>query len=119
VGRQAPRSGRLRATVARIGSLLDARPPGRRDCLLESLDDMARKQTPAAPRTVSGTLRAAIAGRGLTAYAVARMTGVDTSVVARFLAGERGLSMKSLDRLCEALELELRPSPGAPGGAGD
>jgi plasmid maintenance system antidote protein VapI len=109
VGRQAARSGRLTAAVARIGALLDTRPPGRRGAFQEHLDDMAREKPPTAPPTVSETLRAEILSRGLTAYAVARLAGVDTSVVARFLARERGLSMKTLDRLCEALELELQP----------
>lgn len=109
VGRQATRQSRLTATVARIGHILNTRPPDRLEAFQELLDDMAKKKPPAAPPTVSETIRAVIVSRGLTAYAVASLAGVDTSVVARFLAGERGLSMKTLDRVCSALELILSP----------
>jgi plasmid maintenance system antidote protein VapI len=74
---------------------------------------MAKKKPPSGPPTVSETIRGEIMRRGGTAYAIARQSGVDTSVITRFMAGERGLSMKTLDRLCVSLELELRPSPRA------
>jgi transcriptional regulator with XRE-family HTH domain len=36
--------------------------------------------------------------------------GVDDGVLSRFMRGERGLTTKTLDRLCEYLNLELRES---------
>jgi transcriptional regulator with XRE-family HTH domain len=71
---------------------------------------MAKKKPAAAPPTVSETIRAEITRRGLTAYAAAQLAGVDTSVMSRFMAGERGLSMRTLDRVCVALALTLRPA---------
>lgn len=113
VGRQAPRSSRLTAAVARIGAILDTRPPDRRGAFQEMLDDMAKKKRTSGPPTVSETIRAEITRRGLTAYGAAQLVGVDPSVIARFMAGERGLSMRTLDRVCAALELQLQPSPRA------
>lgn len=109
VGRQAPRSSRLTATVARIGAILDTRPPERLGAFQEMLDDMAKKKPATGPPIVSEAIRAEIARRGLTAYGAAQLAGVDPSVIARFVAGERGLSMRTLDRVCVALELVLQP----------
>ncbi len=56
----------------------------------------------------SEVLRAEIARRGLTAYAVGKRSGVDVSILQRFLTGERLLSLKSFDKVCAALGMGLR-----------
>ena len=45
---------------------------------------------------------------GLTAYRVAVLSRVDTGALSKFLAGKRGLSLDAVDRIVEALDLELR-----------
>jgi hypothetical protein len=55
-------------------------------------------------RSISATLRAAIAGQS---YRVATLAKVDAGIVRRFELGKRGLSIESVDRLCRALGLRL------------
>ena len=59
-----------------------------------------------------------IDSRGLTAYAVAKLAGVDPGVVARFMSGLRDIRLETADRLAGALGLRLvevgrRPAPKA------
>jgi transcriptional regulator with XRE-family HTH domain len=63
------------------------------------------------PDIISDQLRAAIKASGLTPYAVAASAGVTPSIVTRFLNGERGLSLESLDAIGVALGLHLAPVP--------
>ncbi len=56
---------------------------------------------------ISHPLRVAIATRGLTAHALARVAGVDPGVVKRFLEGRRGLTLATADKLAAALALRL------------
>lgn len=58
--------------------------------------------------TLSGRLRHFIRERGESLAGIARETGVNHGALSRFLRGERGLSTRSLDRLCAYLGLELR-----------
>jgi transcriptional regulator with XRE-family HTH domain len=58
---------------------------------------------------VSKGLREAIHGRGLTAYAAAKQSGVSVDAIQRFLKDERGLNLATVDRLAEALGLTLCP----------
>lgn len=61
-------------------------------------------------------LKEAIRSSGLSAYALSKASGVDQSVISRFLndpgAGERGgdLRLSTAARLAAALGLELRPA---------
>lgn len=57
--------------------------------------------------TISGQLRRALKARPETVYRLAKMTGVDTSIIARFLSGERSLSLDTVDRIARALKLRL------------
>jgi plasmid maintenance system antidote protein VapI len=57
---------------------------------------------------LSDQLRGIIRARNLTPYAVAQSAGVAPSVVSRFCNGERGLSTDTLDKVADALGLELR-----------
>lgn len=68
--------------------------------------------TKTSPARVSDQIREAIASRGLSSYAVAKAAGVNDSVVARFMAGQRGISSESLDALAAALGLRLVAGSG-------
>ena len=57
--------------------------------------------------SVTAQLRGLIRNCGVSVYVVSRETGIDNSTLSRFLAGERGLSHKALDRLGEFLDLEV------------
>ena len=59
-------------------------------------------------QTASEQLRQFIGERDESLAEIGRQTGVDHSMLSRFLRGERGLSTKSLDRLCKYLGVELR-----------
>lgn len=62
-----------------------------------------------ATSTLSETLRQAIRDSGLSAYQLARDSGVNVAAVLRFRAGQRSLNLESADRLAAVLDLELRP----------
>jgi transcriptional regulator with XRE-family HTH domain len=61
------------------------------------------------PSTLSEALRQAILASGLSAYRLARDSGINVAAVLRFRAAQRSLDLKSADRLAEVLGLELRP----------
>ena len=52
-------------------------------------------------------LRRAIQGGKLSQAELARGTGLSEGQVSRFLKGERGLSLESIDKLLDVLELEI------------
>jgi plasmid maintenance system antidote protein VapI len=62
-----------------------------------------RKKAP----TLSEEIRAAILKADLSAYELARAAGVDRSVVSRFLAGRRTITLETADRIAEVLKLRL------------
>jgi hypothetical protein len=43
----------------------------------------------------------------LTAYAASKLSGVSTTVIQRFLNGERTLTLRTAEKLCGALDLTL------------
>ena len=55
----------------------------------------------------SAILRRAILESGLSRYAVSVRSGVDQAVLSRFIAGKSGLSLESVDKLVDALGLEV------------
>jgi transcriptional regulator with XRE-family HTH domain len=67
----------------------------------------------------SEQLRRAIEASGASRYVIARSAGISDSALSRFLSGERGLNLATLDKLADALGLEIvigvqkiqRPSP--------
>ena len=67
---------------------------------------MARKRQP----TVSGQLRKAIVDSDQSLRLIAEKCGVNDAQLSRFMRNERGLTTKTVDRLCEYLDLELRSS---------
>jgi plasmid maintenance system antidote protein VapI len=58
---------------------------------------------------VSGPLRDTIQERGLTAYWAAKRAGVSVDAVRRFLNDERGLTLRTVDKLALTLDLTLCP----------
>lgn len=80
---------------------------------------MPKKAAPreASKHTLSRSLRDVIESRGLTAYALGKESGVDPTVIGRFLAGERDLRLGTADRLAAALGLRL-VEVARPGGRG-
>jgi hypothetical protein len=60
-------------------------------------------------KTFSDNLRQAVRDSELTRYAISVRTGIDQGTLCRFIRGERGMSLDSVDKLMECLELEIRP----------
>lgn len=58
-------------------------------------------------KPVSQALRRTIRKRGLTAYATAKQAGVSVDAVQRFLKDERGLSLDTVDKIADSLDLAL------------
>lgn len=56
---------------------------------------------------VSDQLRKIIDGGELTRYRLSKLTGIGESALSKFMAGERGLSMKALDKIGAVLDLEV------------
>ena len=61
------------------------------------------------PKTFSDDLRQAVRDSELTRYAISVRTGIDQGTLCRFIRGERGMSLDSVDRLMDCLGLEMRP----------
>ena len=67
-----------------------------------------KKEAPAASKhSLSNQLRGIIESRGGTAYALGQESGVDATVIARFLSQERDIRMETADKLAAALGLRL------------
>ncbi len=69
---------------------------------------MATNRNTTAAATVSQALKRAIRASDKSLLQLAKEAGVTYAMMHRFLAGETSLSMAALDRLCQALDLELR-----------
>lgn len=59
---------------------------------------------------LSDQIREAIENCGQTRYAISKATGISQATFSRFMSGERGLPMKTLDRLADYLDLNLAPA---------
>lgn len=59
--------------------------------------------------SISETLRFAIVNADETRYALSKRSGVGEPVLSRFVSGQRTLRLETVDLLCEALGLELKP----------
>jgi transcriptional regulator with XRE-family HTH domain len=57
--------------------------------------------------TFTDQLRAAIRKCGLSRYAISKATGIDQSVLARFMSGQQGIPPASLDALADLLRLKV------------
>jgi transcriptional regulator with XRE-family HTH domain len=63
--------------------------------------------TKAEKKTLLGQVRAAITASDLTMYRIAKESGVDPASLSRFMSGERGLSVESLELLAIVLRLRI------------
>jgi predicted transcriptional regulator len=54
-------------------------------------------------------LRQAIRDSEMSRYAISKKTGIAQSTLCKFLQGDRGLSLESVDKLVDALGLEIKP----------
>jgi hypothetical protein len=58
-------------------------------------------------KPLSDQLRQAIKASGLTRYSIWQQTGIDQGTLSKFMAGGRGLSLTSIDKLAGLLRLRL------------
>ena len=65
---------------------------------------------------LSEQIRRSVKNCDLTRYRISKMTGIGESTLSRFVSGERGIPMKTLDRLADALDLNISIGPGYPSG---
>jgi len=56
---------------------------------------------------LSDQIRQAVDDCGLSRYAISKVTGIAQSTLSRFMSGERGLPMKTLNRLADFLDLNV------------
>ena len=63
---------------------------------------MPRKKIP-----LDAQLRGIIRKCGLSRYRISKLTGIDAAVLCKFMAGDVGLSMKSLNALGELFDIRL------------
>ena len=69
--------------------------------------NLVEKQPVTDPSTISGQLRNVIEASAMTRDAFAQASGVSVSAISRFMAGERTITLKTVDRLAAILELRL------------
>jgi transcriptional regulator with XRE-family HTH domain len=62
---------------------------------------------PSKRTNLSDEIRKAVDSCGQTRYVIAKATGIDQSTLSRFMAGERGIPMKTLDTLAYYLDLHI------------
>ncbi len=67
---------------------------------------MSQKKT-----TLSDQLRQFIETADVSRYRISQQTGISQSLLSRFMHGTAGLSVDSLDKLGEALDLQLIKAP--------
>jgi len=60
-----------------------------------------------APRRFSEQIRTAVRRSGLSRYRICQDAEIDQGQMSRFMAGEAGLSLDTLDRLARVLGLEV------------
>jgi Helix-turn-helix len=88
------------ADLDALAKSIDSQPPDRQEAFW--LDVMS------SPETVTDTLRAIIGIRKLTSYRLAELSGLHSTAIQRFVNGERGLSLASIQKLAKALGLGLK-----------
>jgi transcriptional regulator with XRE-family HTH domain len=76
----------------------------------------ASNKKPVRKKPVSRALRETIRKKGLTAYATAKQAGVSVDAVQRFMKDKRGLTLGTVDKIADSLNLRLcedeNPKPG-------
>ncbi len=68
----------------------------------------------AKPTKFSDQIRKAVEESGMTRYAIFKATGIDQGTLSKFVHGQVGLSMDSLDVLADILGLEVVASRHKP-----
>lgn len=68
--------------------------------------------------SLSDELRQAVERSGLSRYSIWQQTGIDQGSLSKFMDGERGLGLESIDKLAELLGLHIvaKPQPRRPKG---
>jgi transcriptional regulator with XRE-family HTH domain len=61
-----------------------------------------------ATQSFAETIRQAILASGKSAYAISHQSGVAQAVLSRFMTGERGVTLATVEKWCRALGLVLR-----------
>lgn len=68
---------------------------------------MSKRKKRLAKKPISHALRDTLINRGLTAYSAAKQAGVSVDAVQRFLNEERGLTLGTVDKIADSLDLTL------------
>jgi DNA transposition AAA+ family ATPase len=68
--------------------------------------------------SLSDELRQAVERSGVSRYGIWQQTGIDQGSLSKFMDGERGLGMESIDKLADLLGLHIvaKPEPRRPKG---
>jgi DNA transposition AAA+ family ATPase len=68
--------------------------------------------------SLSDELRQAVERSGVSRYSIWQQTGIDQGSLSKFMDGERGLGMESIDKLADLLGLHIvaKPEPRRPKG---
>ena len=66
--------------------------------------------------SLSDELRQAIEQSGLSRYSIWQQTGIDQGSLSKFMDGERGLGMESIDKLADLLGLHIAAESRRPKG---
>jgi len=61
--------------------------------------------------TFSDQVRQAIEHCGLTRYAIAKQTGITEGALSRFMAGERDMTLRTLERIAPVIGVSLKVTP--------
>jgi DNA transposition AAA+ family ATPase len=64
--------------------------------------------------SLSDELRQAVERSGVTRYSIWQQTGIDQGSLSKFMDGERGLGMESIDKLADLLGLHIVAKPARP-----
>jgi transcriptional regulator with XRE-family HTH domain len=67
------------------------------------------------PKSITEQLRESILGCGMSVYEIANRSDCDQSNIHAFLKGKRGLSLGSIERICQVLGLSLKADSGEKG----
>jgi transcriptional regulator with XRE-family HTH domain len=94
-----------------LTGLLMALSPDRLNAFLSELSTMTTRTKPA--DDLESVIKARIHALGLTPAELARRSGVSTSIVQRFVLGERSITLSVAKRLAETLDLVLVPTLAA------
>ena len=62
-------------------------------------------------------IRQAVQDSGMSCYRICKLSGLNKGAMSNFLAGKRGMSLDSLNRLAAVLDLHVVRGPAGPQGA--